>query len=104
MGKVKSTATCEYSETSERLGNLHARIQRKRRITCSPVGWLGMLGGYDEVCSGTVDRVGVALALGSRHGEGAGGDKFVQRDALPILGNVHTLALANLHQVALDAS
>jgi len=63
-----------------------------------------MLGGYGEVCSATVDRVGVALALGSRHGERAGGDKFVQRDALPILGNVHTLALANLHQIALDAS
>src|SRR5437868_7331145 len=78
----------EYSETSEGLSNLHTRIQRERRITCSTVWWLGMLGGYGEVCSATLDRVGVAIALGSRHGERAGGDKFVQQDALPILGNV----------------
>ena len=93
----------EYSETSEGLSNLHTRIQRERRITCSTVWWLGMLGGYGEVCSATLDRVGVAIALGSRHGERAGGDKFVQQDALPILGNVAALGLANLQQIALDA-
>ena len=87
----------------KRLADFHARIQRQRRETSAAFGRFGMSGGYGEVRAGAIDGVGVAVALGSRHSERAGGDELVERNTLPILGYVQAFALADLQQIAFDA-
>jgi hypothetical protein len=65
-------------------------------------GW-SVAGGDGEVWAGAVDRVGVAVALGTGHGERAGRDQVFERGALAVERNVAAFGVGDGEEVAADA-
>lgn len=86
------------------LVNLHVLIDRERGIangrTCG--GW-SVAGRGAKVASGTLDRIGVTVSLGPRHGQRIGRNEFVQSRAMPVLRDVAALRLGNLQKISANA-
>src|SRR5229473_4576827 len=57
-----------------------------------------------ETSAGTLNGVGIAVALGVGHGNGIGGDEFVERSAMAVGGDKAVLRVGNLQQVHSNAS
>ena len=62
-----------------------------------------MTSGHGKVSARAIDAVSVSFAFSPGHRDCAGRDEFVERDAVPILGHIRALSLADLHQVTFDA-
>jgi len=62
-----------------------------------------MARGSGEFTAGTLDGVGIAVALGAGHGEIIGGDEFVKRSAMAVRGYVAAFRLSDLQEVASNA-
>ena len=84
--------------------NLHVLVDGENGVANWGIGWRGCVmccGG--KFAAGAFDSVGVAFALGTRHGQGIRGDEFVDGSALSVEGDTGTFGLSDLQQVGADA-
>src|SRR2546423_610082 len=56
-----------------------------------------------EFTARALQRVGITVALGARHGKRMGGDEFVERGAMAVRGNVAAFRHGDLQEVASNA-
>ena len=85
--------------------NLHGLINGEDGIADGRIGRGGsVMSGGGKVTAGAFNGVGIAVALGAGHGQGIGGDEFIESGALAIEGDVRTLGLGNLQKVAANSS
>jgi hypothetical protein len=57
-----------------------------------------------ESDAGTLDCVGIAVALGAGHGKRVGGDEFAERSALAVGGDVEAFGLGDLQEIGSNTS
>jgi hypothetical protein len=84
--------------------NLHGGIDGEIGIANGGAGRCGLMASRSgEITAGTFDRVGIAVAFGAGHGKRMGGNKFVERSAMAIHGDVTALRLGNLQEIGSNA-
>ena len=75
------------------IGIANGGARRRRQMPCRGA----------EFTARTLERVGITVALGARHGKRIGGDEFVERSAMAIRGDVAAFRLGDLQEVASNA-
>jgi len=85
--------------------DLHGLVDGQDGVANRGVCGRGGVAGRDgEIGAGAGDGIGVAFAFGAVHGQGAGGEQFVERRTTRVQRSVGTLGLGDLQQVHAHSS
>src|ERR671925_162369 len=84
--------------------NLHVVINRQIRIANGRTCRRRLMAGADgELFARTLNRIGVAIAPGARHGQIAGRGELAERSAAAIQGDESALGCSDLQQICTDS-